>query len=109
MIYRYPYGNRLDVVSFLWKIPDKVNETKAARLVTRLSEQHKVFASREMRREFLDKYHTLAKTSKSVLRNIYKALMEDCSAASSAAEKSIDDRVAVALLSLDDPNFINDL
>jgi len=37
-----------------------------------------------MRREFL---HTLAKTSKAMLRNIYKALMEDCSAASSAAEK----------------------
>ena len=74
----------MGVVSFLWKIPDEVDETKAARLVTLLSEQHKVFASREMRREFL---HTLAKTSKAMLRNIYKALMEDCSAASSAAEK----------------------
>ena len=109
MIYRYPYGNHLGVISFLWKIPDEVDETKTARLVTHLTEQHKVFASRKMRREFLDKYHTLVKTSKSVLRNIYKSLMADCSAAASAAEKSIDDRVAEALLNLDDPSFIYDL
>ena len=109
MIYRYPYGNHLGVVSFLWKIPDEVDETKAARLVIRLTEQHKVFASREMRREFLDKYHTLAKTNKSVLRNIYKSLMGDCSAAASIAEKGVDDRVAEALFNLDDPDFIYDL
>ena len=53
MIYRYPYGNHLSVISFLWKIPDEVDETKTARLVTHLTEQHKVFASQEMRREFL--------------------------------------------------------
>ena len=102
MIYCYSYGNRLGVVSCLWKIPAEVDETKAGRLVTRLTEQHKVFASREMRREFFDKYHTLAKASKSVLRNIYKSLMDDCSAAASVAEKSIDDRVAETLLNLDD-------
>lgn len=62
-----------------------------------------------MRREFLDKYHTLAKTNKSVLRNIYKSLMGDCSAAASIAEKSVDDRVAEALFNLDDPDFIYDL
>ena len=62
-----------------------------------------------MRREFLDKYHTLVKTSKSVLCNIYKSLMADCSAAASTAEKSIDDRVAEALLNLDDPSFIYEL
>ena len=93
----------------MWKIPDEVDETKTARLVTHLTEQHKVFASREMRREFLDKYHTLVKTSKSMLWNIYKSLMADCSAAASAAEKSIDDRVAEALLNLDNLSFIYDL
>ena len=46
------------------KIPDEVDETKTARLVTHLTEQHKVFAFQEMRKEFLDKYHTLVKTSK---------------------------------------------
>ena len=106
MIYRYSYGNRLGVV---WKIPAEVDETKAARLVTQLTEQHKVFASREMKREFFDKYHTLAKASKSVLRNIYKSLMDDCSAASSSAERIVDDHVAEALLNLDDPDFIYDL
>ena len=35
--------------------------------------------------------------------------MADCSAAASAAEKSIDDRVAEALLNLDDPSFIYEL
>ena len=35
--------------------------------------------------------------------------MADCSVAASAAEKSIDDHVAEALLNLDDPSFIYDL
>ena len=35
--------------------------------------------------------------------------MADCSVAASAAEKSIDDRIAEALLNLDDPSFIYEL
>ena len=44
------------------------------------------------------------KTSKSVLQNINKSLMDDCSAAASFEEKSVNDgvgRVAEALINLD--------
>ena len=48
MMYRYPYSNHLGVVSYLWKVPDQVDETKAARLVSKLNDCHKLFAIREM-------------------------------------------------------------
>ena len=66
IIYPYPYGNNLGVVLFLWKVPDKkkklIKYVRAARLVSKLNESQKVFASREMQKE-------LTKTNKSVLRN----------------------------------------
>ena len=72
-------------------------------MISKLNESQN--SSREMRREFLDRYHRLAKASKSVLRNIYKSLMGDCSAATSDTEKATDERVAEALFQLDDPEI----
>ena len=109
MRYRYPYGNHLGVVTYLWKVSDPVDETMAARLVTSLNTTHNLYASREMRKEFLDRYYSLTKVNKSVLRNIYKSLVGDCSAAASVAESGIDDQVAEALFRLDDPEFFYDL
>jgi len=93
----------------LWKVPDQVNETKSARLVAKLNNCYNVFATREIRKQFLDKYYAQAKISKCFLRNIYKSLMGDCSAAVSADERAVDDRVAEALFQLNDPAFIYDL
>jgi len=97
------------VVSYLWKVPDHNDETKSARLVSKLNDSHHKFATREMRKQFLDKYYSRAKISKCFLRNIYKSLMGDCSAAVSADEREVDDRVAEALFQLNDPEFIYDL
>ena len=109
MRYRYPYGNHLGVVTYLWKVGDPVDETKASRLVSSLNTSHNLYASRETRKEFLDLYYSLTKVNKSVLRNIYKSLVGDCSAAAAVAESGIDERVAEALLWLDDPEFFYDL
>ena len=68
-----------------------------------------MYATRAIRKEFLDKYNRLAKTPKSVLRNIYKSLTGDTSSSSCAAEGTVDDRVAAALLDLDDPEIIIDM
>ena len=87
MLYRCPYGNHLGVVSFIWKIPDdEIDQTTVSRLVSKLNESQKSYASREMRKEFLDHYYKFAKVKKSVLRNIYKNLTGDCSSASSEVE-----------------------
>ena len=111
MLYRFPYGNHLGVVSFIWKIPavGSVNESKVSQLIAKLNDQHKMYASREMRKEFLQQYYTLTKTSKSVLRNIYKTLLGDSSAAPSEVERAVDERMVEALLQVDDPEILYDL
>ena len=62
-----------------------------------------------MRREFLDKYNHLAKISKMVLRNIYRTLLQDGFAAQYSSEAAVDERVAKAVLQLDDPQIVMDL
>ena len=102
MMYRCPYGNHLGVVSFLWKIPEgMVDQTRVSQAITKLNENHRLYASREMRKEFLDRYHKFTNVNKSVLRNIYKNLMGDCSAGSTEIENAVDERVAEALFQLE--------
>ena len=62
-----------------------------------------------MRKDFLLQYNQFVKAPTSVLRHMYKSLVHDSSAASSAVEQKIDDRVAEALLELQDPEIIIDL
>ena len=64
---------------------------------------------RAMRREFLNRYSCLVKVPKMVLRNIYRTLLQDCSAAEYASEAQVDERVAKAVVQLDDPEIIMDL
>lgn len=110
MVYRCPYENHLGAVCFIWKLSGvDLDQTAVSRLISKLNESQKFYSSREVRKEFLDRYYWLAKTSKSVLRNVYKSLTGDCSAATSEAEKATDERVAEALFQLDDAEIIYDL
>ena len=56
----------------------------------------------------MDRYDRLASTTKGVLRNIYRSLVGDESAASSQNEKDIDERIA-EVLELGDPEILLDL
>ena len=58
MIYRFPYGNHLGVAAFMWKIPDvnAIDQTQVARLVSKLNEKQQFFATRDMRKDFIDRY-----------------------------------------------------
>ena len=38
--YRYPYGNHMGILTYLWKVRDPIDETKAARLVSSLNTSH---------------------------------------------------------------------
>ena len=77
-----------------------------SQLITKLNDQHKLYSTQEMRKDFLHRCHTLMKTSKSVLRNVYKTLMGDSSSATSEVERVIDERVAEALLTLDNLEIV---
>ena len=58
-----------------------------------------------MRRYFLHRYDRLAKISKYILRNAYRTLVNDASAASCPAEAQLDECVVAA----DDPDIVLDL
>ena len=64
-----------------------------------------------MHRDFLGKYSQEAKISKMLLQNIYHTLLHDSSAAeySFEAHCQVDERVAKAVIEIDDSEIILDL
>ena len=57
----------------------------------------------------MSQYSRIAKVPKMLLRNIYRSLLNDEAASSSATEAKIDERVAQAVISINDPDIILDL
>ena len=112
-MYRYPHGNNLGTLNFAWKVPIEIDPTQNQRTIAQLNNSQKLFYTREVRREFLDKYtHLAEKTSlksKNVLRNIFRSLVHDESAPSSHVEAEVNDRLAKYLLDMDDPDIVLDL
>lgn len=109
MMYRFPYGNNLGVVSFVWKVPPQGgDQTSVARLITKLTNKQDIYSTRHMRREFLDQYKSFVKIPKIILRNMYRTLTGDSSAAETTSQREIDERFLEAL-SLDDPDILVDL
>ncbi len=111
MLYKYAYGNNIGTLVYVWRIPEGecVDDTIIAQVFARLCSKQSFYSTRAMRREFLDKYSHLAKISKMVLRNIYRTLLQDSSSAQYSSEAAVDERVAKAVLQLDDPQMVMDL
>lgn len=105
MVYRFAYGANIGTLSFAWRVPDEVDQTKVSRVITKLTADQKVYATRAMRSDFLNKFNRVSKLSKAVLRNMFKTLMDDNSASNCAAERRVDDNVAQALFDLGDPGI----
>ena len=109
-LYRYAYGNNLGTLSYTWKIPyGPLDQTAISCVFANLSKQQVTYSTRAMRREFLQRYNRLVKTPKSVLCNIYRTLLNDGSHASCSVEAEVDERVAKAVVNLDDPEIVLDL
>ena len=111
MLYKYAYGNNIGTLVYAWKIPEDecVDNTIIAQVFAQLCSKQSLHSTRAMRREFLDKYNHLAKISKMVPHNIYRTLLQDGSAAQYSSEAAVDERVAKAVLQLDDPQIVMDL
>lgn len=108
--YRYAYGNSLGTMTYIWKIPEgPLDQTMVSRVFTSLTDQQQKYSTRAMRRDFLMKYNRLAKIPKFVLRNIYRTLLNDGTSAACSAEAQVDERVAQAVIDLDDPEIVLDL
>lgn len=108
-VMKYPHGNSLGTLYFLWKVPEKIDETQNARLVVQLSQEVHKYSTREMRKNFTEKYHYVAKTSKSILRSIYRELSDDSASAPTLQQQVVDTRVANAVLATGSPDIMLDL
>ncbi len=109
MVYKFAHGSSVGTMCFAWKVNAKdVDQTAVSQTISKLNSNQQVYATRAMRKDFFDRYNHLCKTSKAVLRIMFKALAGDSSASNCLAEKEVDDRVAKAVLRLDDPDALLD-
>ena len=111
MAYKYAYGNHLGTLIYAWRIPvsESVDSAVVSRVFSQLCSEQKFYSTRAMRKEFMSQYSRIAKVPKMLLRNIYRSLLNDEAASSSATEAKIDERVAQAVISINDPDIILDL
>ena len=117
MMYRFMHGNNLGTLVFVWNVPKEGGEATAnAKLVSELNSRQKVYSTREMCRLYIQRYMRLSsstrKSSKAVLRNLYRSLTGDIASAQSSAEKEVDGRVsalAKEVFELDKPEILLDM
>ena len=62
-----------------------------ARVMLQASEDVQRYSTREMRRDFIDKYQHFVTPSKSILCHMYQALSEDPSSAPTALQRAMDE------------------
>lgn len=111
MLYKYAYGNHIGTLIYAWKVPNDgpADSTTVSRIFCQLSGNQLFYSTRAMRQDFLDRYSRIAKISKCLLRNIYRNLLDDGSSASCSHETEVDERVAKAVMEIDDPSIVMDL
>ena len=112
-LYRIPYGSNFRTVNFIWKLPEndtENDESSHCRAILTVTDQLPTFHSRQMQKDFTDKYKNSVKASVSMLQVMYQDLTGDSSAAVSIAQKQRREDIAKFLSDVDDePNIFLDL
>ena len=105
------YGGNLGTMSFVWKLPEQeeIDETKEVRLVLKISDTLPTYHSRQMRKDFLDRYSKMAKTPPSILKSIYREITGDNSEYQNEHEKLTQKRVAQFIQQCDEADILIDL
>ena len=101
----------MGTLTFIWKIDQSLpdHEKCNAHALFEVTETLPKYATRDMKKTFIQRYSDAANCPTMVLRSIFRELTEDSSAASSSKQADIDLRVAQFLLSADDTDLILDL
>ena len=98
---QYTYTASKTNLNFLWKVPVSVSETeilnKRSEVKESLAKEMPLYHTRAMRREFISSFGTVCKVSSGILREAYRRLTGDASAAHDASEAEVDNRIAAML------------
>ena len=112
VLYTYSTGNNKGNYHFIWLVPPHLSadelQSLNASVVQKVRASMPQFHSRAMRQSFVRMFGRVAKVQPAYLREMYRQLTGDTSAASSENEKRIDERVQQAL-DLEDAEVVVDL
>lgn len=103
----YAFGNNLGNLYFVWKTSSTSEEEPMLTAVNYVLRKLPHFSTRAMRKQFLDKYTSVAKPH--ILRNMWQFVTKDESAGESSAQEEVDLRVIEYFLGGDDPELVVDL
>lgn len=110
--FTYRYGNYLGNLNIIWKIPKLVrdrNTQKEIQTVNNVKEDIMKFATRQMRKDFIDRYKKCPGMQPVILRNMFNFMTEFEHQSSTDREAEIDERLMRFLLESEDTNLIFDL
>lgn len=110
-IFTYQHGNYLGNLNVVWKQPPMPDRDSARdiQLMNDIKSKITVFATRAMRKDFMEKYVKTVSEKPAILRSMYRFLTGNVFAPTHSSEESIDLRVSKFLLDSDDPKLILDL
>ena len=110
-MYRMAFGSAVGTLMFIWKIDQSLpdHEKRNAHALFEVTETLPKYATRDMKKTFIQRYSDAANCPTMVLRSIFRELTEDSYAASSSKQADVDLSVAQFLLSADDTDLILDL
>ena len=102
------YGGNFGTVNFIWKIPtlqEERDESAQARTMLKKANSLTEFHTRQMHYDFIDKYKTAVKSSKSVMRFMYQELTGHESAASTGSHNVKQHQIPEVFHNLSSLNF----
>lgn len=109
---KYSYTGGRNHLHFLWKSPENLTEgenlKKNMAIVQELWKKLPTYHNRAMRREFIDSFGRFTSSKPAFLREAYRRLIGDATAASTAEQDEVDKRIG-KLLDTEDPELIWDL
>ncbi|GBC23913.2 hypothetical protein GLOIN_2v1773127 [Rhizophagus irregularis DAOM 181602=DAOM 197198] len=105
-LYRYPYGNYLGTLNFIWKASNteetsEYYETLKAQMITRINDTIPIYCIRQMRENMLQK------ASCEYYLMLYHDLTGDASLSNDQISKEIEERLRLMML-LENPSIIID-
>ena len=111
VLYQYSAGGNIGSYYFVWKVPDHCSPEELAnknmQVIRGIEKDIPTYQTRYAQRAFRETFGKFGGMPTHVLREMFKNLTGDSSAAEYLSESQIDKRVKVAILSEDDEIFVD--
>lgn len=110
-IYTHHHGNYFGNFVFIWEIDEDLKHGDCdLEAIDVVREGLPMFSTRAMRREFINRYTSAGSQYKpAILRDVFRFLTQDSSAAKTSTQSEVDERVCEFLLTADETNLFYDL